>query len=141
MKYLAILFLLVAAVGCSVKPQPINFGKDACVFCKMNIVDKQHAAELVTNKGKVFKYDAIECLLQDTERNKEDEVSLYLVVDYLNPEGFIDATKATYLVSEAIPSPMGAYLSAFKEQSKAKDFVKTEDDKLYSWSEIQQGIQ
>ena len=84
---------------------------------------------------------AIECLLQDTERNKEDEVSLYLVVDYLNPEGFIDATKATYLVSEAIPSPMGAYLSAFKEQSKAKDFVKTEDDKVYSWSEIQQGIQ
>ena len=141
MKYLAILFLLVAVVGCSVKPQPIIFGKDACVFCKMNIVDKQHAAELVTNKGKVFKYDAIECLLKDTERNKEDEVSLYLVVDYLNPEGFIDATKATYLVSEAIPSPMGAYLSAFTEQSKTKDFVKTEEDKVYIGSEIQQEIQ
>lgn len=141
MKYLALCVVVVAMVGCSVKPQPIQFGKDACVYCKMNIVDKQHAAEIVTKKGKVFKYDAIECLLKDKERNNANDVSLFLVVDYLNPEGFIDATLAAYLVSEAIPSPMGAYLSAFKDPTQTKGFVKTESDKVFGWNEIQQEIQ
>ena len=29
----------------------------------MTIVDRQHAAEAVTSKGKVFKFDAIECMV------------------------------------------------------------------------------
>ena len=58
-----ILFLSLAA--CTVAPVPINFGSDGCHFCKMTIVDKQHAAELVTSKGKAYKYDAIECMIDD----------------------------------------------------------------------------
>ncbi len=60
---LLLLSLLFFVVGCSVEESPINYGKDACNFCKMNIVDKQHAAEIVTSKGKPFKYDAIECMV------------------------------------------------------------------------------
>ncbi len=37
--------------SCSVEPSPINYGKEACNFCKMNIVDQQHGAEIVTKKG------------------------------------------------------------------------------------------
>ena len=51
MKYLGyILFLVPFFSACSVEPVEINYGEDACEFCKMNIVDKQHAAELVTPK-------------------------------------------------------------------------------------------
>ena len=136
MKPIVLFLLLVLICGCSIKPQPIDFGKDACVYCKMNIVDQQHAAEIVTNKGKVFKYDAIECMLKDIERNSAKETNMYLVMDYLNPQGFIDATQATYLVSEAIPSPMGAYLSAFTKKEEAMELVKSENDKVYDWSGI-----
>ena len=140
MRLVIVITLVLGLVGCAVKPQPIDFGKDACVYCKMNIVDQQHAAELVTKKGKVFKYDAIECMLKDTQRNHNEVVSLYLVVDYLDPSGFIDATTAYYLVSEAIPSPMGEYLSAFSDESKTRALVKTDEDHVYNWTEINKVI-
>ena len=56
---------LVLIISCKVEESPINYGQDACKFCKMTIVDKQHAAEIVTKKGKPFKYDAIECMVRD----------------------------------------------------------------------------
>ncbi len=61
-------FLLVS---CKVEESPINYGKDACKYCKMKIVDQQHAAEIVTKKGKPFKYDAIECMVRDIKDEKE----------------------------------------------------------------------
>lgn len=132
--------LACGMVGCSVQPQPIDFGKDACVYCKMNIVDAQHAAEIVTNKGKVFKYDAIECMLKDHENNNAQQTNMFLVCDYLMPGQFIDAETATYLVSEAIPSPMGEYLTAFSTATKAADFVLSDQDKTYTWEEIKTTI-
>ena len=48
-----ILSLAAGAVGlltaCSAEPEPIAYGSDACDFCRMNIVDKTHAAQLVTS--------------------------------------------------------------------------------------------
>lgn len=56
MKTLKLITALVA-IGllwsCSIAPEPINYGQDGCHFCKMTIVDKVHAAEIVTTKGKV----------------------------------------------------------------------------------------
>ena len=48
----------------------------------MNIVDQQHAAEIVTEKGKPFKYDAIECMMRDIKMKKRNEISLFLITDY-----------------------------------------------------------
>lgn len=59
----SILFILITS--CSIEPAKIQYGKDACHYCKMNIVDKMHAAQYVTKKGKAFKYDAVECMLND----------------------------------------------------------------------------
>ena len=76
-------FLLISAaavliIGCEVKPQEIAYGQDACHFCKMTIVDRQHAAELVTVKGKAFKYDAIECMMNHLKRWNHPEVKFHL---------------------------------------------------------------
>ena len=137
---LSITVLSVLIVGCQVKPVPIQYGADACVFCKMNIVDNQHAAELVTNKGKVFKYDAIECMINDTTRNKASDIALYLVNDYSKPGNLTDATKASYLISESIPSPMGAYLSAFGDAAAAHQAQNKYKGRVYSWTTIQTTI-
>ena len=45
---------------------------------------------------------------------------MYLSNNYTEPEALIDATPATFLISENIPSPMGAYLSAFENLSDAE---------------------
>ena len=138
--YLLLILVQLFISSCTIEPQKIEYGVDACSFCKMTIVDRQHAAELVTGKGKVYKYDAIECMLNNMVemQNKSPKSFKYiLVTDYLTPEKLIDGTKATYLISENIKSPMGANLSAFENQSKAQEFVKNEKDAVFDWEGIQ----
>lgn len=135
------LLLIVASAmllltACSTEPEKINFGSDMCHFCKMNIVDTQHAAQYVTKKGKQFKYDAVECLLNELSETGTEKVGVVLVSDYSNPGVMTDANLSTYLISKEIQSPMGAYLSAFSQESSAKEFVKNDNDKLFTWKEI-----
>ncbi|MGZ0015570.1 nitrous oxide reductase accessory protein NosL [Yeosuana sp. AK3] len=136
LKHYALIALLLLLCSCNASPQAINYGSDGCHFCKMTIVDKIHAAEMVTKKGKVYKFDATECMINFLNDFDENEVKLYLTNHYQNPEALIDATQATFLISKKIPSPMGAFLSAFKNKG---DAVKTQTEKggtLYTWSEL-----
>lgn len=134
------LFLIFILSSCSIEPSEINYGSDGCHFCKMTIVDRQHAAEIVTNKGKVYKYDAIECMLNDLKKGEKLDVGLYLINDYATPGKLIDATQATYIVSQSIPSPMGAFLTGFELQENA-DRVKEENDgEIFTWEELKKGV-
>ena len=126
----------ILLIGCSVKPQPIDYGNDACHFCRMTIVDNQHAAQLVTVKGKAFKYDAIECMLNHLNKWDHPEVKYHLVNDYSTPGALIDATQAYYVVTEAIPSPMGEFLTAFEDSDDRDQVITTSGDESHSWDSI-----
>jgi copper chaperone NosL len=102
----------------------------------MTIVDKQHAAQLVTQKGKVFNFDAIECMVNQLKEEDLSEIALFLVNDYEQPGKLVDATTATYLISENVPSPMGEYLSAFANEQTAIKIKDEEGGELYTWAEI-----
>jgi len=132
-------FMLVALLiltACTISPSKIEFGTDVCNYCDMTIVDRTHAAQVVTNKGKVYKYDAIECLINDIAEKEENSFAYLLVTDFSSPEKLVNATKVTYLISEEIKSPMGANLSAFPNKDKAISFK----GKLFNWEEIKQKI-
>jgi len=116
-KVLSLLSLGLLMASCAPKAEPIDYGKEECAFCKMTIVSPQFASEVVTQKSKAFKYDAVECMLQAPQ---EDQVALHLVCDYLKEGNLIDATKATYLISPEIQSPMGAHLAAFASKDEAQ---------------------
>ncbi len=112
--------ILILNTSCSIESEPIDYGKDACHYCKMTIVDRQHSAEIVTQKGKAFKYDAIECMMQETKNIDESEIALFLIADYSIPGELVNAAKSTYLISESVPSPMGANLSGFAKKENAE---------------------
>ena len=135
------MFLFVLFVSsCSTGPKPIYYGEDACSFCRMTIVDNQHAAQLVTEKGKNYKYDAIECMINDLNKWQRPAVKLHLVSDYANPGLLTDAISASYLISEEIPSPMGAYLSAFSnEAERNKTHQSAGGDKL-NWEQLRMSL-
>lgn len=122
-------------ISCSVAPVKIEYGKDVCSFCDMTIVDKTHAAEFVTKKGRAYKFDAVECLINDLKTKKESDLAFILVTDYLKLGELVNAKTATYLVSEKIKSPMGANLSAFK--TKAEIYYK---GKTFNWQQIKEHI-
>ncbi|MDO4880183.1 MAG: nitrous oxide reductase accessory protein NosL [Capnocytophaga sp.] len=133
-KIFLFLSFAILFIACSPTPQPIDYGHEECAFCKMTIVSQQFAAEVVTNKSKAFKYDAIECMIQA----QQEDAALHLTCDYLNPDGnLIDATKATYLVSKQIESPMGANLAAFSSLEDAKKVQEEKGGDLYDWEAIQ----
>lgn len=102
----------------------------------MTIVEKQHAAQLVTTRGKVFNFDAIECLLHFTQEMDQQKIQLILTNTYHQPEALIDVTTCTFLISEGIPSPMGANLTAFASNESALNAQATHSGQLLSWTEL-----
>ena len=125
-------------LGCSNTPKPIAYGTDTCNYCSMTIVDKQHAAQFMTKKGRSYTFDASECMLNHLKEVDADKVGLYLVNDYNAPGQVIDATKAAFLISENIPSPMGAFLTAFATEEAAQLAQAENQGKLYTWDELLQ---
>ena len=96
--FLGLLFLFF--ISCNISPQQIEYGTDACHSCNMTIVDQQHASQIVTTKGKAFKFDAIECMFHSLQGEMKDtEMALHLVADFNQPGQLVDATAAFYLVS------------------------------------------
>ena len=130
-KIVCIVGLFVCICSCTVSPKKIEYGKDVCVFCDMTIVDKTHAAQYVTKKGRAYKFDAIECLINKMQNIPKTELSFVLVTDYLHPTKLIDASKATYLISSEIKSPMGVNLTAFSSENSI-----TYKGNQYNWEEI-----
>ncbi len=130
--------LVILTISCKVEPEKINFGADSCHFCKMTIVDQQHASQFVTAKGKQFKFDAIECMLNELSEKGTSDITIFLVADYANPGTMTDAKTATYLISQEIKSPMGAFLSAFSSEILAKETQQKVGGDVYSWSAIKE---
>lgn len=134
------MFLLVTLFGlflsCKPEPEAIGFGVEECSFCKMTIVDRQHAAQMVSKKGKQFKFDAIECMLNDLSKKENiGDYGIFLVSDYGNST-MTSAASATFLISKEIKSPMGAFLSAFASKVKAEETLNNYGGQLYTWEEI-----
>lgn len=140
LNFLQSLFILISIVlvSCSKSPQPIAYGQDACHYCQMTIVDKIHGSEIVTDKGKVFKFDAAECLIR-YQNDLENKEGYQLLTNYFEmPEAFVPMGEATFLISENLPSPMGAFLTAFETEAKAIEVQKEKGGDLYNWEELQQ---
>ncbi len=135
-KFIYLSLVLFIFASCEVSPKPINYGSDGCHFCSMIIVDKQHAAQIVTKKGKAFKFDAVECMVNHLKDIDVATIELFLVDDYQAPGDLIDAKKATFLISKEIPSPMGEYLSAFQSRVEAENIEAENNGELYSWNEL-----
>jgi len=130
--------ILTLVISCKIEPQAIEYGKDQCSFCKMNVVDKTHAAQYVTKKGKQFKFDAIECMVNDLNEKNEETIALLLVANYGNPGEMIDAKTASFLISKEIKSPMGANLSALSSKIKAEELLQKHKGKIYTWKALKQ---
>ncbi|MDG1573325.1 nitrous oxide reductase accessory protein NosL [Robiginitalea sp. M366] len=137
MKLQFLIPLTLLMLGCSVKPRPIRYGADACHFCRMTLVDRQHAAQMVTAKGRNYTFDAIECLADQLGQMPDTEMAYLLVADYAHPGELTQASEATYLVSPGIPSPMGAFLSAFAQEADARVAHEREGGTLYTWASLQ----
>jgi len=138
------LFLLFLLFSCEVKPEPepINYGKDTCAWCRMIIADAGFAAELKTKKGKVYKFDAPECMaafLLSGQVKKEDVLGMW-VADFAEKGKLIPVEKAKFLVSEKIKSPMGLNIAAFSSEEDLEEARRVFGGKVMTWEEVLQYV-
>lgn len=104
--------------------EPISFGKDQCGFCKMTISNPQFGAELITDKGRVIKYDATECMVNHINKDGQKFQKLF-AVPYDQPKELKPVDNLHFLISPDFRSPMGANLAAFND-------IKQVDEKYHS---------
>lgn len=142
MKNFSVFFkiVLLIIISCSVYPDEIEYGVDNCHFCSMTIIDNKFSAELVTTKGKVFKFDAIECMISFINDHTELKYSYILSADYSSPGNLFDAQIGTFIISKNIPSPMGAFLSGYVSEDIAMEVLSEADGNLYSWNSLQREL-
>lgn len=128
----------VIALGCSTKPEPLNYGTDACYSCKMTLADNRFGAELVTKKGKVYKFDDLNCMLQFYHSGEIDpnDFAHKLIINYESPETLLNADEAFYVKSGEIRSPMASELAAFETYDKAIAFKKKYGGIFLAWGEV-----
>ncbi len=132
------IFLLLVLNGCQTDPEPIHYGSDACSMCKMIIVDAHFGTELISSKGKIYKFDSIECMIRYL--NKSESSITYnnriLVTDHSKPNTFVEAQSAKYLHSEKLPSPMGESLSAFENKDSVQVYFNRFGGEQLSWEDV-----
>ena len=136
-KIVSVLSLMVL-VGCAGHgPVEINYGQDPCDYCKMTIADNKFGSELVTSKGKVYKFDSIECLAAYAQVNTGENASVksMWVTDFNNAGTFVRVDNATIVLSERQNSPMGVGLVAFSLSPEAERFVTEKGGKILNWPE------
>ena len=137
-KYLFLALIVILFSSCNPESKPIVYGEDKCEFCRMSIVDQRFGGEIVTMKGKAYKYDAVECIVNYLDKRVEDESKLKMILTntYDSPGKLIDATSCYYLISKNMPSPMGMYLNPFKSNTEALRNQKENEGTIFTWEEL-----
>lgn len=129
--------LILILNACSSSPEEINYGDDKCNYCTMNIMDKPYATELVTDKGKVYKFDSTECMLNYMNEQAEMEMYDFILTNTMDKPGeLIDAKICTFLISKNLPSPMGENITAFSSKEEAEKAQKEYDGVLLTFENL-----
>ena len=136
---LVVVTSVASSAACEKRPAALAFGDDACALCSMTISDRRHGALFVSDKGRTYKFDAVECMIESLtpgEKFADTKVHSFHVVDYSRPGVVVDAASATYLVSAAVPSPMGANVSAFEAHASADSIQAAKGGDVMNWDAI-----
>ncbi|MBK7809930.1 MAG: nitrous oxide reductase accessory protein NosL [Saprospiraceae bacterium] len=133
-------FLICATFyfSCSVSPEPVRYGSDLCQTCKMGIVQKGFAAEIVTKKGRVYKFDDVGCqiLFFKSAQIKIEDCAHILVLKHGTDQEWIEANKAIFITEVQIKSPMNFNYACYKNNENIPSMYLTSSLNKYNWEEI-----
>lgn len=116
-------------------PEPIVLHKDKCSFCEMKISDGKFGAELITTKGRVYKFDDLFCMKNYQKENKKVSFSGIYIHNYEGSNELIEANGAFFVAHAAFKSPMGGNTAAFKSKETAQTYADKHAAKVTTWAE------
>jgi copper chaperone NosL len=137
-KYALLLLMGGFFASCSLEPQQINYGKDACDFCKMNIVDVRFSAQCMTTKGKSFHFDDIHCMASFLKNGGvwRNEVAGIYFSDFNKKNVWLQSQTAFLLSGESLRTPMGGNMAAFASEEARESAMKKFNGQKLKWQDI-----
>jgi copper chaperone NosL len=104
----------------------------------MTIADQSFGSELVTAKGKIYKYDSIECLAAADRQMEKAAGAVHSrwVINFSQPGSFLEVPKATIVATEHQKSPMGVGLVAVGSSSEADALIQSVGGAVLDWTGV-----
>lgn len=120
-------------------PQPIRWGQDNCDHCKMTLMDQHFGAEIVTKKGKAYKFDDLNCLVNflKSDAVPSAQIAEKYVLNYAQPGAMIPAESAAYLSSDKLKTPMASGVAAFATLSDLGKVKSQIEGEVWDWAKLQ----
>jgi copper chaperone NosL len=127
--------LLMSQAG---RTMSVAYDSSRCSYCKMLIQEKTFGAELDSDSGIVYVFDATECLaayLIDQKiatRNVREVWS----VDYRRPGKLVVAESAVYIHSDKLLSPMSMNVAAVASRAEAEEVLRATGGEILNWQGV-----
>ena len=136
--HLVLFFLSLGLFSCKIQPDPIKLGRDNCHFCKMTISDIKFGSEIVTKKGKVYKFDDTQCMISFLQTNflEKKEIGQLYLVDFSGSHALLKVSDAYVLKSDLFATPMKGYYAAFSNSKAMQQIQMQYKAKKVSWNEL-----
>jgi copper chaperone NosL len=133
--FVALLFEMSA---CSSGPQPIKPGVEACDYCKMTISQLNFGGEIITQKGKIYKFDDLHCMIGFLKSGfvTEKDIKQNVVINYEKQNDFINVKTAQFVVSPALQSPMRSNAAGFATKEAAEKNSTENQGQVLNWNEL-----
>ncbi len=135
---IAALIFIINLSACKVGPEPIKTGSDNCYVCKMAISDVRFGAEIVTKKGKVYKFDDVHCIVAyiKTKDIEPGDIKDYYLTNFSGTHQLININTALLLKSEALRSPMAGNVAAFDNADSLVTVQKRFSGNTLTWNNL-----
>jgi copper chaperone NosL len=134
----ALLSFLVMFTSCRPGPEPLVLGNDQCSFCKMTISDNRFGGELLTKKGRVYKFDDAQCLLNfiGSGEVKKQEIGGVYFSNFTNPHELVKSDIAFLIQSELLKGPMNGNIAAFANEDSMRLAENRYSAKSVRWNQL-----
>ena len=102
----------------------------------IKISDGKFGAELITNKGRIYKFDDMHCMISYHKENQTTNIQSFYIHDFSQNNILIPAETAFYVKGGEINSPMRGNIIAVKTEEEVKKIASKYKANPTSWSEI-----
>ena len=130
--------LIFSFTSCNTKPEPFNIGRDICSDCSMTVMDPKFGAEIITKKGRVFKFDDAHCIARYLKSKKINaaDIAQTVFIDYENNKAFLDVKSLFLVVSQQLKSPMNSNAAAFSNRVNADRMASQTSGHVMDWNQF-----
>jgi copper chaperone NosL len=104
----------------------------------MGIVDPKYGSEIITGKGRVYKFDDVTCLNNFIKSGalEEKDIKQTVVINFEKQNDFLDIHTAFFVLSANLRSPMGGNAAAFFSREAAARFSESNKGEVLNWAQL-----